>query len=131
MDEVEMETPPSDLPAVLTEEGMALERERCANGGVLPERPDGEARDAEKEGPKKANGKKRKGKARKGKKTDADNGKGGKTGGQTTVAGAPWLTRCTKVSAQGSPLNTRCTHRTPWIIVLPGVIIKRWNQLWS
>lgn len=61
VDEVEMETPPSDLPAVLTEEGMALERERCANGGVLPERPDGEARDAEKEGPKKANGKKRKG----------------------------------------------------------------------
>ena len=35
--EVEMEGPPCDSPPeVLTEERASMERERCANGGVLP-----------------------------------------------------------------------------------------------
>lgn len=36
VDELEMEAPPTDLPKILTEEVASLERERCANGGVLP-----------------------------------------------------------------------------------------------
>ncbi|KAL7533121.1 hypothetical protein ACHAXR_005055 [Thalassiosira sp. AJA248-18] len=35
VDEVEMEAPPTVLPAILTEEVASLEKERCANGGVL------------------------------------------------------------------------------------------------
>jgi len=36
VDEVEMEAPPTDLPVILTEESLTLEKERCATGGVLP-----------------------------------------------------------------------------------------------
>mmetsp|Transcript_37837 Transcript_37837/g.80821 ORF Transcript_37837/g.80821 Transcript_37837/m.80821 type:complete len:517 (+) Transcript_37837:100-1650(+) len=61
VDEVEMEAPPADLPAVLTEESSSLEKERCKNGGVLPKR-DEAAQNAERASEMvKTNGKKRKG----------------------------------------------------------------------
>ncbi len=36
VDEVELEAPPTDLPVILTEETASMEKERCANGGILP-----------------------------------------------------------------------------------------------
>mmetsp|Transcript_4152 Transcript_4152/g.6271 ORF Transcript_4152/g.6271 Transcript_4152/m.6271 type:complete len:90 (-) Transcript_4152:19-288(-) len=52
--------PPTDLPVVLTEESASLEKERCANGGVLPEQVE-KMLDAKTTGEvKKMNGTKRK-----------------------------------------------------------------------
>ena len=60
MDEVRMGPPPADVPAVMTEEFASKERERCANGGILPEDRGGKARTSEKGAVAETNGKKRK-----------------------------------------------------------------------
>jgi len=60
VDEIEMEAPPTDLPVILTEENASMEKERCANGGVLPKKEDEKMQDAAPEETKGGVGKKRK-----------------------------------------------------------------------
>ena len=62
VDEVDVEAPPTDLPTILTEEALSLEKERCVNGGVLPAKPKAERNTvpALTSGTKEENGKKRK-----------------------------------------------------------------------
>mmetsp|Transcript_14203 Transcript_14203/g.25873 ORF Transcript_14203/g.25873 Transcript_14203/m.25873 type:complete len:97 (-) Transcript_14203:140-430(-) len=60
VDEVEMEAPPTDLPVIVTEENLSMEKERCASGGLL--KPDQKMKDTEKDTVlEETNGKKRKG----------------------------------------------------------------------
>mmetsp|Transcript_22368 Transcript_22368/g.36595 ORF Transcript_22368/g.36595 Transcript_22368/m.36595 type:complete len:192 (-) Transcript_22368:149-724(-) len=59
VDEVEMEAPPTDLPVIVTEENLSMEKERCASGGLL--KPDQKMKDTEKDTVlEETNGKKRK-----------------------------------------------------------------------